>query len=55
MIQTVGRETCPCTGTASDLWCMTRSMSDIWSDMMNEECVTEVKKIIFTRLLTVIA
>ncbi|KAK2171992.1 hypothetical protein NP493_1006g00035 [Ridgeia piscesae] len=42
-IQTVGRETCPCTGPGSDVWCMTRSMSDIWSDMMNEEYITEAE------------
>ena len=52
VIELAGHGTCPCTGTTSDVWCMFRSMSDIWRDMMEEQLITEVNGMSFMKRVT---
>ena len=52
MIESGGRGTCPCTKKTSDVWCLFRSMSDIWRDMMDEQFITEVNIMTFMKPLT---
>ena len=52
MIQSVGRGTCSCPETTSDVWCLFRSMSDIWRDMMEEQLITEVNRMTFMKGVT---
>ena len=52
MTEACGRETCPCTGTTSDVWCLLGSMSDIWRNMMEEQLITEVNTMTFMKRVT---
>ena len=43
VIATLSRDTCPCKKSEQKEWCVYRSMTDIWRELMLEDVISEVR------------